>query len=151
MQLEAEREKNQRHNFLDGIYISKAKIPSIADTRKTVLASYGIETAADVVQKEILQISGFGPAITGKLMAWRMECEKKFRFNPNEPIDPKAVSDLDQRISSSQQQFVKELQQGPGILTRQKLEISASRQRLSPLLQKAWLAYKVAEAKRKSL
>ncbi|MGA2402691.1 MAG: hypothetical protein ABSG91_13465, partial [Syntrophobacteraceae bacterium] len=54
--LEAEREKNQRQRYLDRFRIERAKIHGIGMGRTAMLASYGIETAADIERSKIMRI-----------------------------------------------------------------------------------------------
>jgi hypothetical protein len=94
---------------LDQHQIAHAKIAKISSGRKVSLASYGIETAADIFRNKILSIPGFGPQLASNLLAWRQTVVKRFKFNPNEPLDPADVntvrteighlrSDLDGRV-----------------------------------------------------
>jgi DNA-binding helix-hairpin-helix protein with protein kinase domain len=52
------------------------------------LASYGIETAADVDASIAGKVLGFGPARTADLLAWRAQVESLFRFDPSKGVDP---------------------------------------------------------------
>ena len=87
--------------FLEQFYIDhpSTKIKGVGSSRKIMLQSYGIETAADVQQSRIQQISGFGPVITGAIIAWRKSLERRFIFNPNQPIDPAAIAAVKARIA----------------------------------------------------
>lgn len=149
--LKAKREANQRFRHLDGFRISRANIRYIGVSRKAVLASYGIETAADIDSTSILNIPGFGLAYKDSLVNWRRSIEQKFRFNPNEPIVPGEIAALDQKLASRSQTLVSTLQQGPNILRQSSQEIVASRKRLMPILYRAWITLKVAEAKQAAL
>jgi DNA-binding helix-hairpin-helix protein with protein kinase domain len=80
--LKSTREGRQRAAFLDRFLIRRAKIPGIGPAKTTTLASFGIETANDIVAHAILAIPGFGDAMTAKLLAWRKGHEAKFRYNP---------------------------------------------------------------------
>ena len=64
------------------------------------LASYGIETAADIVQHKISPVPGFGPALQSKLVTWRMTLEKGFKFDPNKAIDPQDIAKVEQTVLS---------------------------------------------------
>jgi DNA-binding helix-hairpin-helix protein with protein kinase domain len=149
--LEAEREKNQRIRFLDSYPIDRAGIRNIGASRTAMLASYGIETAADVLSHAILQIPGFGPAYTKSLVDWRNRIEARFQFNPREPIDPQQLQTLEQDLASRTQELVVMLRQGPTSLHAIGQHIIAGRQRLGALLQKSWLDLKVAEARQAAM
>jgi len=80
--LKASREGRQREAFLDRFPIRRATIQGIGPAKTATLASYGIETTADVKAHAIMAVPGFGEAMTAKLMVWRKGHEAKFRYNP---------------------------------------------------------------------
>lgn len=45
------------------------------------LASYGIETVADIKSNVVRAVPGFGEAMTAKLLAWRKAHEDMFSYN----------------------------------------------------------------------
>ena len=85
--LENDKRAAQLHRYLDRCLIANAKIKKIGSARKAVLASFGIETAADVNQSKVLAIQGFGPGLVAELMAWRQGLANKFVYNASEPIN----------------------------------------------------------------
>jgi|688.fasta_scaffold947129_2 DNA-binding helix-hairpin-helix protein with protein kinase domain len=94
-ELDAKRQTMQLEKYLDRYRLERAKISGIGESRRSVLISFGIETAADVKLDEIYKIPGFGAALTQELINWRKGHEKNFRFNPNEKIDPLEVAKVD--------------------------------------------------------
>lgn len=72
---------NQLTNYLDQHLLNNASIPGIGPSKKVVLASFGIESAADIKQSEILKIPGFGQVTTEKLLEWRAGIETKCVYN----------------------------------------------------------------------
>ena len=90
--LKVKQREAQLQIFLQRFYIERAKIKGIGNTRKVMLRSYGIETAADVELHRVQAISGFGPVIAGNLVAWRRSVEKRFMFDPNQPINPTDIA-----------------------------------------------------------
>ncbi len=85
--LEDNKRKAQLERYLDRHPIKPARIRKIGSGRKAVLASFGIETAADVESHRVAAVQGFGPFLVSELVAWRRGIEKRFVFNANEPID----------------------------------------------------------------
>lgn len=69
---------HQLTKHLERIVIARASIDGIGPSRKALLASFGIETAADVEQNAIMRIAGFGPGLTDRLLSWRRSCEQEF-------------------------------------------------------------------------
>jgi len=88
-QLEAKTEQLQLRSYLEKYYIDSVKFHGIGQTRKATLASYGIETAADIDQTKIASIPGFGPTLTFSLVQWRKGLESKFVYNPQK-VTPSA-------------------------------------------------------------
>ncbi|MDP2782552.1 topoisomerase DNA-binding C4 zinc finger domain-containing protein [Devosia sp.] len=81
MKLKSTREARQRTDFLDRFLIRRATIPGIGPAKTATLASFGIETAADITASSVQSVPGFGEALTGKMLAWRQSHEAKFRYN----------------------------------------------------------------------
>ena len=78
--LEKDRRNQQLDKYLSNFFIDHAAIAGIGPGRKATLASYGIQTAADVQQRRLLAVPGFGQVITKKLMDWRRQLERRFKF-----------------------------------------------------------------------
>jgi hypothetical protein len=78
----------QLRRHLDRYLLVNAKINKIGSGRKAVLASFGVQTAADIEQHRISAIQGFGPALVSSLVAWRQSVEGRFVFNPKSRSTP---------------------------------------------------------------
>jgi DNA-binding helix-hairpin-helix protein with protein kinase domain len=122
------REK-QLERFLEGFCIDDHDIPLIGPARKATLASFGIESAADIDHRKIMAIHGFGTSLTLNLVVWRKQIEKCFVFDPTKGVDPADVAALDQLYRKKRQQLEAELLAGPERLRQ--LVADANRQRQS--------------------
>jgi len=149
--LDAQRKAAQSKRYLDRFRIDHGQIRNIGPSRTAMLASYGVETAADIQPKKILKIPGFGDFLTNELVAWREGHEKNFRFNPNEPIDSRDIAEMDRHLESKRQSLLSALRDGSRNLQRVSLAITAARPRLLPLMEQAWTAVKMAELYKQSL
>jgi DNA-binding helix-hairpin-helix protein with protein kinase domain len=89
--LELHARERQLEEYLEGLFIRDAKIDGIGRSRVAILESYGIETAHDVDADIISLIPGFGPMLTGNLLAWRALHESRFQFNPAKGVPPADV------------------------------------------------------------
>ena len=87
------------------------------------LESYGIETAADVVEIKIISVPGFGPSMTKKLLEWRRDQERKFRFDPSKAVDPNVILSLDQEIERTRRALEKALRDGVTELEKAKRQL----------------------------
>jgi DNA-binding helix-hairpin-helix protein with protein kinase domain len=92
-QLEAAKEQAQLREFLDDQYIERARIPKVGDGRKATLRGYGIETALDVIEKQGVEIPGFGPKLRAALLDWAKSVARQFRFDPR-----KGIPDSERRL-----------------------------------------------------
>ncbi|MCW2242295.1 protein kinase domain-containing protein [Azospirillum canadense] len=114
--LENGRRAKQLEAFLDRFRINAATIPGIGDGRKVTLQSYGIETAADVKRDRILNIPGFGPALTNRIMAWHKTVTARFVFDPNQGVNPAEISKVEADILKRKQEIEMALARGPAEL-----------------------------------
>lgn len=114
--LQSKAHEMQLTQFLQQQFISNADIPDIGPTRKATLSSFGIETASDVEENAILQVPGFGPKLTERLIHWREENERQFVFNPAVGIPPQVQQALDLRFAQSRQHVESRLVAGEGEL-----------------------------------
>jgi DNA-binding helix-hairpin-helix protein with protein kinase domain len=99
-------EIQQRFRFLNCFFISDHNIPKIGPTRKITLASYGIETAADVSKQKIIGIKGFGQSYAAELLKWQAGLMRNFVFDPKKGIDPADIFALNRRFAIKRQQLV---------------------------------------------
>lgn len=79
-----ERRDRQLHAFLDQFDIQHGSIHGIGPAKQATLASYGIDTAADVVKARLLNVPGFGEVNSQGLLEWRAKLEKRFVYQPQE-------------------------------------------------------------------
>ena len=68
--------------YLDTFRISPGCVHGIGASRIAQLASFGIETAADLDRALIWQVPGFGDQLTERLFKWRLDLEKRYKSNP---------------------------------------------------------------------
>jgi hypothetical protein len=108
-----ERHNNQLINYLDRYLLSSATIPGIGHARKVVLASFGIESAADIKKSEIMKIPGFGEAITAKLLEWRADLASKCVYNSKiSSADTEARAKVENEFNNKASVLMKRLSSG---------------------------------------
>lgn len=145
-QLEQEREKQQRQLFLERFTIEAATIPGIGPGRKTMLQSYNIETAWDVVDWRLQRVPGFGPALIGKLITWRRGVESRFRFDASKGVDPRKIADLDREMGEVRRKLEEKLATGPAELEQIRSQIITTRRGMADQVNAAFKAMLQAEA-----
>ena len=89
----------QFQTFLDRLFIDAANIQGITRSLKASLKSYGIETAADVTETKVSNVSGFGPVRTRRMTDWRRQCERSFTYIPGRALDPPKVAAIELKVS----------------------------------------------------
>jgi len=136
----------QLDKFLDKFFLKDHSIPGVGSTRKATLASFGIETAADVNWNKIISINRFGKALTGTIVKWRKSIEQRFVFNPTKGVDPADIAALNQRFSQKLRQVEGQLLSGPEQLNLLKEQIARQRTQLLPLIKIAAQQLAQAEA-----
>jgi DNA-binding helix-hairpin-helix protein with protein kinase domain len=128
--LQAARELKQKQHFLEQYRIEDDKISMIGAKYTMTLRNWGIEDAWDIDERKISAIKGFGPARVNSLLAWRRSKELLFRFDPNQPVDPRDIHALNQEFTQKAQQLQSILTSGPQIL-RQTLAVWRTQRRQS--------------------
>lgn len=122
-----ELEKNRRHiqmqKFLDRHYIRDAALAGIGPGRRATLASYGIDTAADVSWESLEKVNGIGTRNAVTLITWRDSLAGQFLFNPRLGVDRTEVVKLERRMAERRSHLEQTLVSGGK-------ELEAIRQRI---------------------
>jgi DNA-binding helix-hairpin-helix protein with protein kinase domain len=87
---ERDRRARQLHAYLDNFEIRRARIREIGAAEEAALASFGIETAADVDAGKIVRVPGFNTDNSVGLLDWRKRLESQFVYDAKE-------NDIDRR------------------------------------------------------
>lgn len=126
MVMKSNRESRQRQAYLDRFSIRGANISGIGPVKTATLISFGIETAADVTQKAVRRVPGFGDVMTGKLMAWRRGHESRFKYdrtpNAQDAADERALRG---RFSAEKAKLESTIRNGLGTLRNAKTRLDA--------------------------
>ena len=117
-ELARQREASQRRHHLERHFIEQAGIPGIGGGLTATLASYGIETAADVDPSIAGKVPGFGPSRTAELLAWRAAVESQFRFDPSRGVDPADRQAIRNHYARLALDLERQLTAGPSELQR---------------------------------
>ena len=115
-QLSDHRRQRQLQDYLDQYPITSAKISGIGPAKSAMLASYGIDTAGDVVASKIMAVPGFGQVTTGRLVAWRQQIEFQFRFDPNRAVSPADILAVQRDIDMQRNKLEQDITAGLGSL-----------------------------------
>jgi DNA-binding helix-hairpin-helix protein with protein kinase domain len=122
-QLQATLAARQLHDFLDRHFIRAAKISGVGEQRKQTLASFGIETAADITPTAIGGIPGFGAGLMKNLMAWKRSIEQKFVPSASIAPSPQDISSVNTKIAAVRAKLDQRLRDGASQLQTVRTEI----------------------------
>jgi DNA-binding helix-hairpin-helix protein with protein kinase domain len=114
--LQSRAQELQLRSFLEQKYISDASIRGIGEGRTQTLLDFGIETAFDIDAGTILDVPGFGPKLTERLVRWRQKVEAKFKFDPAVGVPTQERQALDTKYAKPRQQVEARLRAGEGEL-----------------------------------
>jgi DNA-binding helix-hairpin-helix protein with protein kinase domain len=132
----ANRREEQLNEHLDRFQIRHYKISQIGPAKLAVLASYGIETAADVSPSRVKAAPGFGTVNSQPLFAWRRKMEQGFTYNPSPtPADARALSAIRADIARKATEIKTQLGTGPQRLTSLAASIRQQQATTDPALQ----------------
>jgi DNA-binding helix-hairpin-helix protein with protein kinase domain len=106
-ELNNKKRESQLLRYLERFRVADAKIRKIGPGRKVTLASFGIETAADVQRHRIEAIQGFGPTLASALLAWRQLHAQRFVYRANGPLDPRDVQLIKSEINKERSELEK--------------------------------------------
>ncbi|CAM2143382.1 Protein kinase domain-containing protein [Pararobbsia alpina] len=143
--------ERQLEKFLASHVLVETRFASIGPGRKATLASFGIETAADVADPLLGKVRGLGEAARSELRAWRAQMEARFTFDPQSGTDPRDLQWLTWQFANRRTRIEKTLREG--LRELQKLDIENQRARLQALaeLQGASTSLARAEADYRAL
>jgi hypothetical protein len=140
----------QLRRHLDRYLIANGKISKIGSGRKAVLASFGVQTAADIERHRISAIQGFGPALVSSLVAWRQSVEGKFVFNPKEPINPNDIATVKAGIVRRKTELENKIRTLATSLQQASESSLSQRAKITTLANQAFAARKQAEVNEQS-
>jgi DNA-binding helix-hairpin-helix protein with protein kinase domain len=135
--LKEQLRERQLQKFLDGFFVSNTTIPSIGVTRRAMLLSFGIETAADVELERMLYIPSFSPKVCNELLDWRQRLHAWFVFDAKQGVDPQDVMRLKHQFAVKRTQLQSELRVGVGQLKVLRGDLQQQYQQLQPVLTAA--------------
>ncbi|HEX6842695.1 MAG TPA: hypothetical protein VF113_14265 [Stellaceae bacterium] len=144
--LETNRDGAQLLAFLDRCPLDGVPIKGLGDAKIAVLQSYGIATAADIVDHKVLAVPGIGPVNLKRLKAWRQKQEARFKFDPKRGVSATDKATIEQRLLMERTRLERLLTEGVAELAAFSKEIRARRQALGQEARSAAEALLAADA-----
>jgi DNA-binding helix-hairpin-helix protein with protein kinase domain len=134
--LRRDREARARELYLRQFGIEPADF-GLTPAETSTLASFGCETAWDVVQM-LPKVAGvLSQATSAALLEWAQGLDASFKFDPKAPPDPRLVAEVEQSLAERRRHLLSTLRAGPGFLVQKRREIELARERLEPAMDSA--------------
>jgi DNA-binding helix-hairpin-helix protein with protein kinase domain len=116
--LQKNAKDRQMEVYLKSHFIATAKIYGIGDGRIAALESYGIDSAWQVTQRNVLSVPGFGPELASRLIAWRHELESRFRFNSSQAVPSSVIQAVEAKYNNRRKYLENCMRGTPGELRK---------------------------------
>jgi DNA-binding helix-hairpin-helix protein with protein kinase domain len=149
-ELEKNRAQIQLEKFLDSHYIRDATLVGIGPGRRAMLASYGIDTAADVSWQSLQKVDGIGTRNAVTLVTWRDSLVSKFIFNSRLGVDRNEITKLERQIAERRSHLEQTLASAPAELQHIRQRLLQTRTTLQAEANQALTALLEAEEELKS-
>jgi DNA-binding helix-hairpin-helix protein with protein kinase domain len=127
-ELNNRRRDVQLRQHLQAQSIQAASIPKIGDAKKATLTAYGFGSAWDIHPN--MDVPGIGDVLKGNLLAWRADCEQRFRYNPNAPLPPAEVRAVKIKFSGARQTAMVVVREGAAKLEALESDIRSRQSQL---------------------
>jgi DNA-binding helix-hairpin-helix protein with protein kinase domain len=116
-QLSNQRRQQQLQDHLDQYSITSVKISGIGPAKIAMLASFGIDTAGDIIAHKVMAVPGFGEVTTQRMVVWRQQIEGRFRFDPSKAISPTEINSVERDIVLQRFKIEQDISSGLANLT----------------------------------
>lgn len=136
---DADDKRRESHltSWLEQFQIRRATIKGIGPGKVATLASFGIETAAEISSSRLLRVPGFGQVNSRPLLDWRRRLEVRFRYDPRpNASDLQRSASIKADVAAKAARLRLELQAGPATLAKLAGEIAATQRQPTPELLK---------------
>ena len=137
----------QRYRFLDSVRLHKAKLPEVKPQEISMLKSFDIDSAADVLDR-LEKVQGLiSQRVYDEVLAWARARERDFAASVTPAVDPMVTKKVEAEIRKEQDDLLRQLSEGQQELAKLAADIAASREAKQAELDAARSA--LHEAKRK--
>jgi DNA-binding helix-hairpin-helix protein with protein kinase domain len=134
----------QRDAFLSLFMIDHASPPLVSHSELATLASYGIDSADDVLRHIAVFPREISIVSAANLRIWANDCANRFEFDASQGVDPQDIRELDTLLSSQQESGLETLAKGASRLAKlarmMEREREEARERLSRAHERLALA-----------
>lgn len=144
--LKSSGRERQLQRFLGSQFLDSCTIPQIGPNQKTLLRSFGIETAADLTRQRLSSIPQLGSMTADILLAWRKKLEREFVYDASSGVDRLDIQALVHSYQPKMKPVEHELQNGIESLYQIRETTLRNRIRLKTAVQQGAMTLAQAEA-----
>lgn len=135
---QSERREKHLIAYLDQFDISHQSIHGVGPAKQATLASFGIDTAADITRSRLLAVPGFGEINSRGLLEWRAKLEKRFVYHSQEnATDRQEMARISAMIEAKAASLRRKLSVGPQNLEALAKRVHAASASNDPILIQA--------------
>lgn len=136
--LHSSRQQAQLRRHLERYRLRPGIVSGIGRGKVATLASYGIDTAADIDRGRIMSIQGFGQATTAALLGWKQSIVSRFQYNANmTPEDREDVRRTERKYDAEARKLRQTLSGGVSELRQTVAQMKQRANRSDPSVNKA--------------
>ncbi|MFN5944515.1 MAG: protein kinase domain-containing protein [Phycisphaerae bacterium] len=121
--------------YLQSQMIRTAGIPGIGPARVATLASFGVETAADVSMATVRRVPGFGQELTRRVLDWKSSCERAFSRASLPPVPQWHIDQLRLEQTQAIALLAMELKRDAAAYTADRAQFESRLQQLANRLE----------------
>lgn len=122
---------------LSHCYIDNYPSVQLRPNQRSVLRSFGIETASDITITRLNRVHDLDDASKKALLVWRQRMEQSFVFDPSKGIDKSEMKAMVQRFQPRLNALERDMQQGVERLYQVRQKILNNRARFRPHTEKS--------------
>ncbi len=100
---------SQKDEYLDRFLLARSNLEEVGPTRLVMLASYGIETAADATPTRLGLVPGLTLCATEAILGWRNALLANFKSPSSSQIPPQELAKLINEFRDRQQRIADEI------------------------------------------
>jgi DNA-binding helix-hairpin-helix protein with protein kinase domain len=146
-ELTTQRRTVQLNAHLAGFVITKGTVERLSAAMVASLASYGVDTAADVDPQKLSGVPGIGQVTATRLFAWRNSLERRFVYQPNKSsADHQAIYRVKAEAHAKTSLLKAKLAVAPQHLSQLRARLASAGTVSTELIAQAALARDQAEA-----
>ena len=114
------------NEYLDKFFIRNAMLPGINASAVNALASFGLETAADIKSKFQFKVPGISQAQLGTLRGWVSRLESRFSYKHNDALEKREANLVKEHVDKHLSALLLEFDRSLKSIKQMNIRVAAS-------------------------